>query len=286
MSDGIYGKIEQAILFIDRHKTDQLSLREIASSAGMSEFHFHRLFTEWAGTTPERFFRFLKKEYILKELSSMTLTDLTYKAGLSNPSRLHDLLVTYEAVTPGQMKEQGRDLTVYYGSHPTPFGNAFIALTDKGILELQFEPENGGNYARILEEEFPLARFVKDPSRTGNTISILFDGREPAAGRSFHLLLKGTNFQIKVWEALLRIPFGRLIDYGRVARLLGQPKASRAVGSAIGRNTIAFLIPCHRVINKLGDTGNYRWGPGRKKALIGWEQAREAGSLTGQADIP
>ncbi|PWK16864.1 AraC family transcriptional regulator of adaptative response/methylated-DNA-[protein]-cysteine methyltransferase [Arcicella aurantiaca] len=269
-----YQRIEQAIQFIGQNFQRQPSLKEIAENVNLSEYHFDRMFTKWAGTSPQRFMRFLTKEYAKEVLTeTKDLLDTTVMMGLSSSSRLHDLFVTYEAMTPAEYKRKGEGLSIIYGTHETPFGWAFIAITSRGVLELTFlsgtEPIE--EFIR-LKNEFPKAKFVENQEETAEYVNQIFV--EKSDSKSINLLLRGTNFQIKVWEALLKIPSGNLACYEDIAQLIDKPTAQRAVGTAIGSNHIAYLIPCHRVIQKVGTTGNYRWGQYRKKAILGWEGAR------------
>ncbi len=269
-----YQRIEQAIQFIEHNFQRQPALKEIAEAVNLSEFHFDRMFTKWAGTSPQRFMRFLSKEYAKTVLNkTKDLLDTTVEMGFSSSSRLHDLFVTYEAMTPAEYKRKGEGLTIQYGTHETPFGYAFIATTSRGILELTFLSEEQSIYELIrLKNEFPKAEFIESQDITSIFISQIFV--ESIGKKPLMMLLRGTNFQIKVWEALLKIPSGRMACYEDVAKLINKPTAQRAVGSAIGANNIAYLIPCHRVIQKVGTTGNYRWGAYRKKAILGWEGAK------------
>lgn len=269
-----YQRIENAIQFIENNFKRQPSLKEIAEAVNLSEFHFDRMFSKWAGTSPQRFMRFLSKEYAKNVLNeTKDLLDTTVEMGFSSSSRLHNLFVTYEAMTPAEYKRKGEGLTIQYGTHETPFGHAFIATTSRGILELSFLPneEFSGELIR-LKNEFLKAQFVESFDDTLIFINQIFI--ESADKKPLTALLRGTNFQIKVWEALLKIPSGRLACYEDIAKLIDKPTAQRAVGSAIGANNIAYLIPCHRVIQKVGTTGNYRWGEYRKKAILGWEGAQ------------
>lgn len=269
-----YQRIEQAIRFIEQNFQRQPSLKEIAGNVNLSEFHFDRMFTKWAGTSPQRFMRFLTKEYAKNVLTeTKDLLDTTVKMGLSSSSRLHDLFVTYEAMTPAEYKRKGEGLKIIYGTHETPFGFAFIATTSRGILELTFLAENQSIDELIrLKNEFPKAEFIENQAETSAFINQIFV--DNVESKSLNLLLRGTNFQIKVWEALLKIPSGKLACYEDIAQLIDKPTAQRAVGTAIGANHIAYLIPCHRVIQKVGISGNYRWGEYRKKAILGWEGVR------------
>lgn len=268
----MYQQIEKAIQYSDAHKDESVRLKDIADHVHLSEFHFHRLFTDWVGTTPDRFFRYIKKEYIKSILEHSTLFEASYESGLSNPSRMHDLFVTFEAMTPGEYKQQGKGLSIQYGFNESPFGQCFLATTAKGILEMRFLDRNDDPLIQ-LKDEFRFAAFQEDTKRVRKIVGSIFHPQNLNHGKPFHLLLRGTNFQIKVWEALLKLPHGSVASYQDIAQYLGKPTASRAVGQAVGRNHIAYLIPCHRVIERIGNTGNYRWGIYRKKAMLGWEMA-------------
>ncbi|TDB69202.1 bifunctional transcriptional activator/DNA repair enzyme AdaA [Arundinibacter roseus] len=277
-----YQRIEKAIRFIESNIKNQPGLRQIAEHVGLSEFHFQRLFTRWAGTSPHRFLRFLTKEYAKQQLAqSANLLDATLELGLSSPSRLHDLFVTYEAMTPAEFRALGEGVTMRYGLHNTPLGTCLMVVTERGLTDLRFldEAESGETALQNLQTEWPQARWLADPGAGLPYLQPLFDVSS-SAQTPLPLLLRGTNFQIKVWEALLRIPAGKLVSYDDIARTIGQPTASRAVGTAIGSNRIALLIPCHRVLQKTGGLGGYRWGTARKLALIG----REAGQLAEISD--
>ncbi|HEV7349416.1 methylated-DNA--[protein]-cysteine S-methyltransferase [Telluribacter sp.] len=266
-----YQRIEKSIRYIGEHYKRQPSLREIAEHVALSEYHFQRLFTRWAGTSPQRFMRYLTKEFAKEQLAaSANLLETTHEVGLSSPSRLHDLFVTYEAMTPAEFRALGEGVTIRYGVHETPFGECFIAVTERGITDLRFlsEADTAEAVLAQVQAEWPHARSTYDAAATHPYIHQLFFAK---SATPLPLLLRGTNFQIKVWEALLRIPSGRLVSYDDVARYIGQPTASRAVGTAIGSNRIAYLIPCHRVLQKVGGLGGYRWGTARKQAILGWE---------------
>ncbi len=268
-----YVLIEQAIEYLENHAERQPELGEIASAVGLSEFHFQRIFTRWAGISPKRFLQFVTKENAKDLLDrSENLLDTTYGVGLSSLGRLHDLFVTTEAVTPGQYKSRGAGLTIRYGLHPTPFGECLIGLTDRGICHLGFVQDSEGDAVDNLVSEWQQAEMVEDYEATAPLVEPIFD-LSRRTGEPLHVHLRGTNFQIKVWEALLRIPTGSVTTYGQIASEIGHPTAMRAVGSAVGHNPIAVLIPCHRVIRKLGEFGNYRYGEVRKKALLAYEFA-------------
>ncbi len=280
-----YQRIEKAIRFIEAHYKTQPSLRQIADHVALSEYHFQRLFTRWAGTSPQRFVRFLTKEYAKEQLAtSVNLLETTHEVGLSSPSRLHDLFVTYEAMTPAEFRALGAGVSIRYGVHETPFGECLIAVTERGITDLRFldEADDVEVVVAQLRTEWPSARVAPDAESTLPYIQPLFYPKKVPA-QPLSLLLRGTNFQIKVWEALLRIPAGRLVSYDAVARAIGQPTAARAVGTAIGSNRVGYLIPCHRVLQKSGGLGGYRWGTFRKKAMMGFEAGRVP--VVGQGEL-
>ena len=269
-----YRRIEQAIQYLEKHANSQPELSEIASAVGLSEYHFQRTFSRWAGISPKRFLQFLTKEGAKELLAkSENLLDTTYRVGLSSLGRLHDLFVTTEAVTPGEYKSGGAGLTIRYGLHDTPFGKALIGVTERGICHLGFVGNSEGDAVDALVADWQQARMIEDYKATAPLVEPIFDlsrrGNTP-----LRLHLRGTNFQLKVWEALLRIPPGAVTSYEGLAEQAGRPGASRAVGAALGRNPVAVLIPCHRVIRKLGEFGNYRYGTIRKRALLGWEAAQ------------
>ncbi|MGD8404585.1 MAG: methylated-DNA--[protein]-cysteine S-methyltransferase [Anaerolineales bacterium] len=269
-----YLRIEQAIEYLEKNASSQPELSEIASAVGLSEYHFQRIFSRWAGISPKRFLQFLTKESAKDLLEkSENLLDTTYGVGLSSLGRLHDLFVTTEAMTPGQYKSGGAGLTIRYGLHDTPFGKVLIGATERGICHLGFvEGSSEGKAIDALFENWQQAEMIEDHNATVSLVEPIFDLGQRNK-KPLHLHLRGTNFQLKVWEALLRIPSGAVVSYQGLAEQAGRPRASRAVGTALGRNPIAVLIPCHRVIRKLGEFGNYRYGSTRKKALLGWEAA-------------
>jgi AraC family transcriptional regulator of adaptative response/methylated-DNA-[protein]-cysteine methyltransferase len=273
-----YYRIEQALGYLEENFNSQPELKEIAENIHLSEFHFQRLFSRWVGISPKRFLQFLTKEYAKRLLQeSANLLEATFDSGLSSPGRLHDLFVTCEAVTPGEYKSGGNGLVIHYGIHPSPFGDCLLALTERGICGLHFI--SNGNHELLIQnfhKEWPRAAFTNSPDKTAPVVNQIFSPDKWKPNRPLHLLLKGTNFQIKVWEALLKIPLGTVVSYEDIARLIGKPSASRAVGNAVGANPIPFLIPCHRVIKKIGEFGNYSEGPLRKKAILGWEAAKIA----------
>ena len=273
-----YLRIEQAILYLENHYKDQPELGEVAANIGLSEYHFQRLFTRWAGVSPKRFLQFLTKQGAKDLLSrSENLLDTTHQVGLSSLGRLHDLFITAEAVTPGEYKSQGAGVTIRYGIHPTPFGKCLIATTERGICHLSFVQTSEGDAIDQLVRDWQQAQMIEDHRSTVPLIEPIFDLRYNHRGKPLNVHLRGTNFQLKVWEALLQIPAGEVTTYAGIASKIGNPNATRAVGTAVGHNPIAVLIPCHRVIRKVGEFGNYRYGALRKKALL----AREFVSVQG-----
>lgn len=262
-----YTLIDQAIRYIEAHARQQPELKEIASAVGLSEYHFQRIFTRWAGISPKRFMQFLTKEHA-KELldKSENLLDATHQVGLSSLGRLHDLFVTTEAVTPGEYKTRGAGLTIRYGIHPTPFGKCLIATTERGICHLGFVEGGEGTSIDYLADHWKQAAMIEDYRATAPLVTRIFSSGMPDMPLKLHL--RGTNFQIKVWEALLNVPAGAVTTYEHIAAQIGRPNAVRAVGTAVGDNPIAYLIPCHRVIRKSGEFGNYMYGSARKKAIL------------------
>ncbi len=267
-----YLRIEQAILYLENHYKDHPNLDEVAANVGLSEYHFQRLFTRWAGVSPKRFLQFVTKESA-KELldKSENLLDTTHQVGLSSLGRLHDLFVTTEAMTPGEYKSRGEGVTIRYGIHLTPFGKCLIGLTERGICHLGFVQGSEGEAIDNLVHDWKEAKMIEDYRATAALVGPIFDLRFNTRIKPLTLHLRGTNFQLKVWEALLQIPAGSVSTYEGIAGRIGQPAATRAVGTAIGHNPIAVLIPCHRVIRKAGDFGKYRYGSLRKKALLAYE---------------
>jgi AraC family transcriptional regulator, regulatory protein of adaptative response / methylated-DNA-[protein]-cysteine methyltransferase len=288
-----YALVAQAIEYLEANRRRQPTLDELAQHLAVSPFHLQRLFKRWAGISPKRFVQYLTVEHAKQLLAtSHSVLETAYATGLSGPGRLHDLFVGVEAMTPGEYKEGGSGLKIGYGVHSGPFGDYMLAITERGVCGLTFL--NGGGKAgevAALQARWPQARLIEDPQWTAPIAEQIFAqtpeveneaagnpvgpaGKPVAATRpELRLLLAGTNFQVKVWEALLRIPPGSVSTYEDVAHAVGQPTAARAVGSAIGSNWIAYLIPCHRVIRKSGVIEEYRWGPTRKKAMLGWEAA-------------
>ena len=271
-----YERIEKAIKFIENNLSSQPDLKAIANHIGLSEYHFQRLFSRWVGISPKRFLQFLTKEYAKQLLQqSANLLDVTYEAGLSSPGRLHDLFVTCEAVTPGEYKSKGEGITIKYGYHPSPFGQCLLATTARGICGFFFV-KNRDRKDPLSELRFfwEQAEIVEDPLASKELVERIFNRSFADTSAPLHLVLNGTNFQMKVWEALIKIPFGAVVSYEDIAIQVGIPGATRAVGTAVGKNPISFVIPCHRVIRKTADFGNYGGGTARKKAILGWEAAQ------------
>jgi AraC family transcriptional regulator of adaptative response/methylated-DNA-[protein]-cysteine methyltransferase len=270
-----YYRIEKAIHFIRNNVTNQPGLSDIAASINLSEYHFQRLFRRWTGISPKRFLQYLTKEYAKKLLDeSKTVLDVSYETGSSGTGRLHDLFVACEAVTPGEYQNKWQAVEIFYGVHPSPFGDCFIAATNTGICSLSFIQE--GNTQQLLDalkSQWSNSTLKHSDRHTKMWVDKAFDPFPSDAHTPITLYVKGTNFQIKVWEALLEIPFGKAVSYEDIAKHIRMPRAARAVGNAVGRNPVSFLIPCHRVIKKMGDFGNYGGGRERKIAMLGWEAA-------------
>lgn len=269
-----YQRISQAIGFLVAHMAEQPSLEEVAAHVGLSPFHFQRLFSRWTGVTPKRFLQVLTVERgktLLRE--SASLLEVSDALGLSSGSRLYDHFVQLEALTPGEFKSAGSGVVIDYGVHETPFGPAFLATTSRGICRLAFVGHGGmEEQLEAVRRHWRNAELRENGQVTGAKIPALFGLEKP--DRPLSLCVAGTNFQINVWRALLRIPPGALVSYNQIARAIHQPTAARAVGTAIGANPIAVVIPCHRVIQQSGVLGGYRWGEIRKHALHAWEAAR------------
>jgi AraC family transcriptional regulator of adaptative response/methylated-DNA-[protein]-cysteine methyltransferase len=271
-----YLVVERAIQFLGRNFQAQPDLEEIAASVHLSKYHFQRLFRRWAGVTPSQFLRYLTIEYAKGRLrESQTVFDASLDAGLSSPGRLHDLFVTFEAMTPGEYKQLGAGIEIRYGFHHTPFGEALLGVTERGVCALRFVASDGRDSSLDkFKKEWSEAVFVHRPEETTATIHRIFQGLRQDEKSALHLFLRGTNFQVQVWRALLAIPPGALVCYQDVARFISKPTAVRAAANAVGRNPISYVIPCHRVITKAGRSHRYRWGAARKKAMLVWEASR------------
>ena len=267
-----YERVANIIRFLDLHHTEQPDLAELASVAGLSPFHFHRLFSNWAGVTPKDFLQSLTFEHVKQLLlDGHNVFDTALDAGLSGPGRLHDLCVTLEAASPGEIKNGGARMRVDYGFADTPFGEALIAETKRGVCHLSFVDHDRSAGREVLVSQWPNARLNRDDTRAAELSARIFAAGRTSDRRVLRAFVRGTPFQLQVWRALLRVPAGALTTYGRLAGAIGQATAARAVGSAVGANPIAFIIPCHRVIRETGALGNYHWDPIRKRAIVGWE---------------
>lgn len=279
-----YERIAAALAYVDENFQDQPSLAEIAAQAELSEFHFQRLFTRWVGISPKKFLQQLTLERAKQSLeASASVLDAAYDAGLSGPGRLHDLFVTCDAVTPGEYKARGAGMTIRYGFHPTLFGECLLLMTDRGICGLAFidpQRETRAEALAYLARGWSNATLLEDAAATPPYIDRMFGAADrvpDAGGEPLRVLLRGTEFQVKVWRALLTIPPGHLTTYEDIGHRIGYTSnASRAIGRANGSNLISWLVPCHRVIRKTGAIGGYRWGRERKLAMIGWEAAQQA----------
>jgi AraC family transcriptional regulator of adaptative response/methylated-DNA-[protein]-cysteine methyltransferase len=273
-----YARIEKTIRYLEANFRTQPSLAVVAAQVHLSEYHFQRLFRRWAGISPKRFLQVLTADYARRLLyESRTVLEVSDAAGLSSAGRLHDLLVNLHAATPGDIQAQGANLCIQYGFHASPFGECLIAITARGICAIEFVTTGGRGAALAqVKRHWPAATWRLQPRATQPVAARLFAVAR-ANGERLDLLVQGSNFQVKVWEALLRIPSGRVVSYEDLAARIAAPTATRAVASAIARNPVAVLIPCHRVIRKSGVFGEYRWGSARKKALLGWEVAQRAG---------
>ncbi len=271
-----YKQIAQAIAYIRDNAGRQPSLEQISSHTGLSPWHFQRKFKAWVGVSPKRFLEFLTVQHA-KELldKSASVLDAALDLGLSGPGRLHEQFVSIEAVTPGQYKRLGNGLKIYYGVHASPFGLMLLAVTGRGICELAFgSGERLDHEAIDLQRRWPAAQITHDPQRTAPTADKLFNPGSRTQKMGFQLFVKGTNFQVNVWRALLRVPEGSLVSYRQLAQMSGKPSAIRATASAIGANPVSYLIPCHRILRTSGELGGYHWGIERKRALIAWDSAR------------
>ena len=272
-----YERIARVIRYVDAHHAEQPGLSVLAREAGLSVFHFHRLFSAWAGVTPKNFLQWLtfsRVQGLLREGQSVLAAAL--ESGLSGPGRLHDLCVRLEAASPGEIKSGGAGWTMTAGFAPTPFGDCLAARGPRGVCHLSFVDSDRKTAWDELKQLWPGARWQRDDAAVQGLLACVFDrpGRLEAR-RPLTVFVKGTEFQLRVWRALLRIPSGRLTTFGQLAAAIGAPAAARAVGSAVGSNELAWLIPCHRVIRQTGAAGEYRWGAVRKRAMLAWEASAE-----------
>jgi AraC family transcriptional regulator, regulatory protein of adaptative response / methylated-DNA-[protein]-cysteine methyltransferase len=271
-----YARVARAIEYLTAHRRDQPRLERVAAEVGLSEFHFQRMFERWAGVSPKRFAQLLTLEESKRRLrESRTLLETSLGEGLSGPSRLHDLFVRVERMTPGEYKRAGRDVVIRWGVASTPLGGAVLAATDRGLCLVSFVDDDPAARAEgILRERWPEATFERAPAAVrayGDELRARLEGR---VDQPLPIVLRGTDFQINVWEALIRVAPGQVLAYSDLARAAGEPRAVRAVASAVAANPIAYLVPCHRVIRSTGAFGQYRWGPVRKTAMLGLERAR------------
>lgn len=301
-----YDRIAQAIAFMRQHHLEQPDLATVAQHVNLSEFHLQRLFTRWAGISPKRFLQYLTVEYAKAQIAqTKSILDLSLEVGLSSPGRLHDLFVTVEAMSPGEFKAGGAGLQICYGLYDSPFGQVLIATTARGLCHLHFledaretgqagptvatgtdqsnpqsnspadpRPSAKAIAAQQLRPAWPKADLIHDPQAIAPLGELIFASALGAPPQPLTLWVKGTNFQLQVWRALLQVPPGRITTYQAIAQLIDRPSATRAVGNAIGQNPVAYLIPCHRVIRESGLLGGYRWGLDRKAAMLGWEASQ------------
>ncbi len=271
-----YDIVRRAIAFLSETWDEHPDLDRLARHLGLSPAHCQKLFKRWCGLSPKEFVQCIAADHARQLLAnSASVLDCAHEVGLSGSSRLHDLFVSHEAMTPGDFKRGGEGLELVYGFQPSPFGEALLMLTDRGVAGLAFvNEEKGETRADALADmtrRWPLARYVEAPERTLPHFQRIFDCKLWNPEQPVRVVMIGTDFEVRVWEALLKIPFGRAVTYGDIARHIGQPTASRAVGTAIGRNPLSFVVPCHRVLRGDGGLGGYHWGVTRKRALIGWE---------------
>lgn len=275
MSD--YDRIASAMTYLVDRAADQPSLEEIAAHVHLSPYHFQRVFCQWAGTTPKRFLQVLTLERgkVLLE-NAHSLLDVSHELGLSGSSRLHDHFVQLEAVTPGEYKSRGKQVHIEYGVHSTPLGSIFVAVTQRGVCRAEFmDFNNMDDLLESLHNAWPLSSIRESVSSTRHVVDAFFGSNTATKHGPLSIHVKGTNFQIAVWRALLKIPPGAVASYGQVATALGAPRSARAVGNAIGANPVALLIPCHRVIQQSGALGGYRWGPAKKLMVQTWERMQD-----------
>ncbi|MEC9368676.1 MAG: bifunctional helix-turn-helix domain-containing protein/methylated-DNA--[protein]-cysteine S-methyltransferase [Pseudomonadota bacterium] len=273
-----YDRVREAIAFVSGHWRSQPTLEEIAAHVGLSPAHFQRLFTRWAGISPKEFLQAITVDHARDMLrGSASILDTSFEVGLSGPGRLHDLFVDHEAMTPGEFKRRGEGLDIVWGFHDSPFGDALVMCTPRGVAGLAFADEGGREAAfDDIAGRGPGARLREAPDVTARAASRVFDPARWRTDDPLKVVLIGTDFEIRVWKELLKVPMGRAVTYGDLAAKVCSPAAARAVGTAVGRNPISFVVPCHRVLRKGGGLGGYHWGVTRKQAIIGWESARAA----------
>ena len=273
-----YEIVRKAIGHIRGHWREQPEIEAIAEAASVTPTELHHLFRRWAGLTPKAFLQALTLDGARQLLrDSASVLDASYEVGLSGPGRLHDLFVTHEAMSPGEWKSGGEGLTMYFGFHPSPFGKALIVATDRGLAGLAFaDPGKERATLADMRRRWPKANCVEDNARTGPIAQRVFNSRQWRQEQPLRVVLIGTDWEVRVWEALLQIPMGRLTTYSGLAGKVSKPAAARAVGAAVGKNPIAFVVPCHRVIGKAGALTGYHWGITRKRAMLGWEAGQVA----------
>ncbi len=271
-----YAVVRRAIAHIRGNWRDQPGIETIAEAAGVTPDELHQLFRRWCGLTPKAFLQALTLDRARSLLrDSATILDASYEVGLSGPGRLHDLFITHEAMSPGEWKSGGEGLTLRYGFHPSPFGSALVIATERGLAGLAFA--DAGEEAKAFADmrgRWPRAAFVGDGAATAPIAQRIFDPTLWRPDRPLRVIMIGTDFEVRVWESLLKIPMGRAATYSDIARKVGHPTAARAVGAAVGKNPVCFVVPCHRVIGKSGDLTGYHWGLTRKRAILGWEAGR------------
>jgi AraC family transcriptional regulator, regulatory protein of adaptative response / methylated-DNA-[protein]-cysteine methyltransferase len=274
-----YGVVRRAVAYISEQRRAQPEIEAIAHAAGVTPDELHHLFRRWAGLTPRAFLQALTLDHARRLLrESASVLDAAYEVGLSGPGRLHDLFVTHEAMSPGQWKAGGEGLTLGYGYHPSPFGTALVIATDRGLAGLAFA--DAGEESKVLDDmrrRWPRAEFRADHAGTAALACRIFEPKLWQRERPLRVVMIGTDFEVRVWETLLKVPMGRATTYSDIAAHVRAPKAARAVGAAVGKNPISFVVPCHRVIGKGGDLTGYHWGLTRKRAMLGWE-AGQAGA--------
>ena len=288
-----YDRVRRALEYLTARWRQQPNLDDVAAHIGLSPSHFHHLFRRFAGLTPKAFLQAITLDHakaLLKD--SASVLDATYEVGLSGPSRLHDLFVSHEAMSPGEWKTGGAGLVLHYGYHQSPFGETLAVMTERGIAGLGWVDDKlapgkagdsgkpaGGREGAMADmvRRWPKARFVEDQARAAKTVERIFNPGEWQHNQPLHIVMLGSDFEVRVWSALLKIPMGRATTYGAVANHIGKPTAARAVGAAVGRNPISFVVPCHRVLGQSGALTGYHWGLTRKQAILGWEAGKSGG---------
>ncbi len=275
---GDYDIVRRAIAHMSEHWRAQPEIETVAKACGVSASEFHHLFRRWAGLTPKAFLQAITLDHARRLLrQSASVLDASFEVGLSGPGRLHDLFVTHEAMSPGEWKSGGDGLTLSYGFHPCPFGTALVMATPRGLAGLAFA-DAGDEKAALadMQSRWPKARFAQDTAGTAPFARRIFDRRQWRAEQPLRVILIGTDFELRVWETLLKVPMGKLTSYSELAAKVCTPSAARAVGAAVGRNPVCFVVPCHRVVGKNGDLTGYHWGITRKRAMLGWEAGHSA----------